>query len=325
MDTLFPVATQQILDALPFYVILVDAEHRIVLANLAVQTYLGIDAQKLIGDHCPRVIHGCDHAIPECPLEEAVESGQAVEREFYEPNHHRWLRSCVYPSECKTSDGRPVYFHTVLDITAQRHAEDQLQRTIGKMATLIEQGLGALSLIVEKRDPYTAGHQKRVSLLAEALAAELGLPPEQAEGLRVAALLHDLGKTAVPIEILVKPGRITPEEFAIIKTHPTAGDEIIRTIDFPWPVAEIVLQHHERLNGSGYPRGLAGDDLLVEARLLMVADVVEAMNSHRPYRPALGIDRALDEIFRNRGTLYDPTVVDACLRLFHQRGFTFEA
>ena len=157
--------------------------------------------------------------------------------------------------------------------------------------------------------------------MAAAIAEEMGLSKDQIEGIVVNGNLHDIGKTCVPSEILNKPGKLSDIEFALIKTHPQAGYEIVRDIEFPWPVAEVLLQHHERMNGSGYPRGLDGEDILMEARIMAVADVVEAMASHRPYRPALGIDRAMEEIKQNRGILYDSDVVDSCLKLFQEKDF----
>jgi len=174
---------------------------------------------------------------------------------------------------------------------------------------------------VEMRDPYTSGHQQRVASIAKAIAKEMGMPKEQIEGILMAGLIHDLGKIAIPAEILAKPGPITETEFELIKSHPDVGYEILKNIEFPWPIAHIVLQHHERIDGSGYPSGLSGNQILMEAKILGVADVVEAMASHRPYRPALGIDVALQEISKNSGLLYDPDVADACLTIFRQKGF----
>jgi len=173
----------------------------------------------------------------------------------------------------------------------------------------------------EMRDPYTAGHERRVGEIAVALGAELGLDQQRIEGLRVAGHLHDVGKMIIPSEILSKPGRLTPIEFELIKGHPQSGYDVLKDVEFPWPVAEVALQHHERMDGSGYPQGLKGEAILLEARIMAVADVMEAMSSHRPYRPGLGIDKALAEIERGRGTAYDPAVADACLRLFRERGY----
>ena len=181
-----------------------------------------------------------------------------------------------------------------------------------------------MALTVEMNDPFTAGHQRRVANLARAIATEMGLSRERVDGMRMAGFIHDLGKLSVPGEILSKPGRLTEIEFNLVKTHPQVGYDILKRVESPWPVAQIVLQHHERIDGSGYPTGLRGDEIMLEARILAVADVVEAMSSHRPYRPALGIDRALEEISRNRGLLYDPSAVDACLKVFTEKGFKFD-
>jgi len=174
------------------------------------------------------------------------------------------------------------------------------------------------------RDPYTAGHQRRVADLARSIATEMNLPHDTIEGVRVAAVIHDIGKVSVPAEILSKPGKLTQNEFELIKDHAETGYDILKDVEFPWPIAEMIRQHHERLDGSGYPRGLKGDDTLIEARVIALADVVEAIASHRPFRPAHGIEVALDEIKKNRGTLYDPEAVDACLRLFTERKYTLD-
>ena len=189
----------------------------------------------------------------------------------------------------------------------------------------LEQSIQAIAATVEARDPYTAGHQQRVTELAEAIAREMGLAEERIHGMRLAASIHDLGKIKVPAEILAKPGKLTALEFMLIKTHPQAGYDILKDIEFPWPIADIVRQHHERLDGSGYPQGLKDGQVLLESRILSVADVVEAMSSHRPYRPSLGIDAALEEIERRRGVQYDSKVVDACIKLFRERDYELTA
>lgn len=209
-------------------------------------------------------------------------------------------------------------------LAEQKRAKEELQDSLGKLRASLESTVHALASTLEMRDPYTAGHQRRVTDLACAIAKAMGLPKKQIEGLRVAAIIHDIGKINIPSEILSKPGRLTELQFEMIKSHPQAGCEILKGIEFPGPVAQIVLQHHERMNGTGYPQGLSGNEILLEARILGVADVVEAMVSHRPYRHALSIDDALEEITKNRGVLYDPKVVDVCLSLFNEKGFTFE-
>lgn len=197
-----------------------------------------------------------------------------------------------------------------------RHDLEQMveERTVSLQKAL-EGIIHAMARTVESRDPYTAGHQHRVADLAVAIATEMNLPRDQIEGIRMAGMIHDLGKISVPAEILSKPGRLRENEFALLKAHPETGYDIIADIEFPWPIAQMVLQHHEKMDGSGYPNGLSGEDILIEARILCVSDVVEAMASHRPYRPAFGIEKALDEISENKGIFYDPEVVDALFRL----------
>ena len=200
-------------------------------------------------------------------------------------------------------------------------AEHELRANVDKLRRAISGVVRAMARAVETRDPYTAGHQKQVAGLAGAIAKELGLSADRIECIRVVGIIHDLGKISVPSEILAKPTRLSELEFGIIKTHPEVGYDILKPIEFPWPVAQIVLQHHERMDGSGYPQGLTGEDILLEARIIGVADVVEAMASHRPYRAGLGIETALQEISQNKGSLYDADVVDACVRLFNEKGF----
>ncbi len=209
------------------------------------------------------------------------------------------------------------------DITRRRRADAEIKESRGRLEKALSGTVQALSMTIELRDPYTAGHQRRVGRLSDAIARELALPFTRIEGIRMSGDIHDIGKIYVPAEILSKPGHITAIEYSIIRNHAQAGYEILRTIDFPWPLAEIVHQHHERLDGSGYPAGLTGDKILLEAKILAVADVVEAMSSHRPYRPSFGIEAALDEVFKNRGRLYDAAIVDACLRLFREKEFSF--
>jgi HD-GYP domain-containing protein (c-di-GMP phosphodiesterase class II) len=188
-----------------------------------------------------------------------------------------------------------------------------------------QDSIKAIGATVELRDPYTAGHQRRVGQLAVAIAQELGWRQETIHGLDLAASLHDLGKISIPAEILSKPGRLSEVEFALIKTHPQAGYEIVKDVKFPWPIGQVILQHHERLDGSGYPNGLKGEQILAEAKIIAVADVVEAMASHRPYRPGLGIDVAAAEIEKGRGTAYEPAIADACLKLLRGKRFTFDS
>lgn len=202
--------------------------------------------------------------------------------------------------------------------------DHKLQTTLSHLRDSLNATIDAISGIVEYRDPYTAGHERRVAQLACAIGEKMGLPERQIEGLRVAGHIHDLGKIAVPAEILSKPSRLTDAERRLVMEHPLTGYNLLKNLQFPWPIAQVVLQHHERLDGSGYPQKLVGDEIIFEAKVLMVADVVEAIAGHRPYRPALGAEPALLEIRKNRGRYYESDVVDACLDLFAQKQFAFE-
>jgi HD-GYP domain-containing protein (c-di-GMP phosphodiesterase class II) len=212
---------------------------------------------------------------------------------------------------------------TLSGIILRKMTEKELQQSFDKLHHAMAGTIHALAAATEMRDPYTAGHQKRVANLARSIATEMNLSHDMIEGIRIAATIHDIGKIYVPAEILSKPTKLTSIEFDLIKTHPQGAYDILKDIEFPWPIAQIVLQHHERLNGSGYPQGLKSDQILQEAKIIAVADVVEAMATHRPYRPGLGIDAALDEIKKNSGIFYDPIVVTTCLLVF-QKGFIFD-
>jgi len=202
------------------------------------------------------------------------------------------------------------------DVTERMLAQKELKQSFEKVQRILEEIIQAISRIVEAKDPYTAGHQQRVANLACAIAEKMGLSKDQVDGIRMAGAIHDIGKLYVPAEILSKPTKLSDAEMAIVQSHPQVGYDILKGIEFPWPVAEMVLQHHERMLGDGYPAGLKGEEILIEARILAVADVVEAMSSHRPYRPALGLKKALEEISRYRGHYYDPVVADVCVELF---------
>jgi len=205
------------------------------------------------------------------------------------------------------------------EVIERRKVEDQLRLSYEKISRVYSEVVYALASAVEKRDPYTAGHQARVAKIAEAIAREMGRPEDEIRGLVLASAIHDVGKINIPSEILTRPTKLTDAEFTLIRTHPLTGYEILANVEFPWPVATIVLQHHERLDGSGYPYEVTGKDIILESRIIAVADVVEAMASHRPYRPAVGIQKALDEIEANKGKLYDPDAVNACLEVVQQR------
>lgn len=224
----------------------------------------------------------------------------------------------------KNLDGKASGFRGVVrDITELKHMDEERLESLERLRKSLSATINAVTVMVESRDPYTAGHQRRVADLADAIAREMRLEESRIEGLRMAGTIHDVGKIAIPSEILTKPTKLTSIEYQIIQTHVQAGYDILKDIDFPWPIARMVLEHHERIDGSGYPNYRGDDDILMESKILAVADVVEAMASHRPYRPSLGIAPALDEIAKNRGILYDKDVADVCLKLFEENRFSF--
>ncbi|MBI1175487.1 MAG: PAS domain S-box protein [Sideroxydans sp.] len=234
----------------------------------------------------------------------------------------------IYSSRADAFDGEEVQFLEELAndlaygvVNLRTRIEHEQHATI--LQESLEQSIQAIAGTVEARDPYTAGHQRRVSEVATAIAREMGLPEDRVNGIHLAAIIHDLGKIHIPAEILAKPGKLSDIELRLVRTHPQDGYEILKDVKFPWPIADIVLQHHERMDGSGYPQGLKGDQILLESRIIAVADVVDAMSTHRPYRSSLGAEVALDEIRSGRGSKYDAAVVDACLKLFTEQGFTF--
>ena len=256
-------------------------------------------------------------------IKELMENGQLT----FESTHIR-KNGSLMPVEVKSriikAGGRKLMLSVIHDITERKRTEEELRQTSERLQRAIEGTINAVALTTEFRDPYTAGHQHRVAKLACVIARELGLPEEQIEGVRVAGTLHDIGKIYVPAEILSRPGRLRQNEINLVKDHAQVGYDLLNKIEFPWPVARIVFQHHERMDGSGYPLGISDGEILIEAQIMGVADVVEAMASHRPYRPALSVEEALLEILQQKGVLYSPDVVEACIKLFTKKGFTFE-
>ena len=234
--------------------------------------------------------------------------------------------TCLITSTGRLSDDGSIreYQTIVRDITEQTLNQRRLHETLAMLRRNLDGIVQCVALVIEKKDPYTAGHQRRVTDLARAIAQEMGLSESQKDAIRMAGIIHDIGKISIPAEVLSKPGRLTETEFSLLKIHPRIGYDILKEIEWPYPIGEIVLQHHERMDGSGYPQCLSGEEIMMEARVLGVADVVEAMASNRPYRPALGIEKALEGISKNRDALYDPDVVDACLRVFKEKGFEWD-
>ena len=302
------------------------AEGRHISVNQAFANILGYESPEevmaAIADIPHQVYVHPDDRTKILQIIEKEGSVKGYEAEFYKKDGSKtWMSINMHA--IRDEEGRLLYYQgTDQDIIEKKNMETERQENIERLRKSLGVTINAISMIVEMKDPYTSGHQQRVSDLARSIATEMGLSTDQRDFIRAASSIHDIGKISIPSEILSKPTKLTNLEFSLIKTHSQSGYDILKDIEFPWPVADVVLQHHERMDGSGYPQGLKGDDILLEARILAVADVMEAIASHRPYRPALGIDLALEEISRNKGILYDADAVDACLKLFREKGYT---
>jgi PAS domain S-box-containing protein/putative nucleotidyltransferase with HDIG domain len=301
-----------------------NPEGRIIFANPTATAMLGYEIEELVGEHWTIIVPADQHHI----VEGADERRTRGETDHYELELVRKDEKRVpvlVSGSPRFEAGRFAgTLAAFMDITERKQAEKSLQESFESLHRALDQTTSALAAVVETRDPYTAGHQRGVARLAAAIAEEMGLSVDHTRGIRVAGLIHDIGKIQIPAEILSKPTRLTEIEMSIIRNHPQVAHDILKTVEFPWPVCGTILQHHERMDGSGYPQGLAGEHILLEARILAVADVVEAMASHRPCRPAHTLDEALEEIRQNRGTLYDPDVVKGSPKLFTEKGFELE-
>jgi len=311
-----------IVDALSELIVLLDKDMRIVWSNRALYRHFRLKPGDIRGKHCYESLHQLTRPCKICPVVKAMASGRPQIVENVNAMGKGWILK-AYPirDERGNLDG---VIEIATDITERKQTRNELTRTLERLKHTLEGTIRAMSVAVETRDPYTAGHQKRVADLASAIALEMGLSHKKINGIRLAAAIHDIGKICVPAEILTRPTNLSAIEFDLVKVHSRAGYEILKDIEFPWPIARMILEHHEKIDGSGYPNGLSGDKILIESRVLVVADVVEAINSHRPYRPALGIESALAEIHQNMGTYYDPDVVKACLKLFREKRYTLK-
>ncbi len=310
-----------ILDAAPDAIVTVNARAEIIGWSKGAERIFGYSTEEARGNPLWIIMP------PRFRRQFAAEFQRALETGEYKHVGHLKEILCLrkdgteFPAEIsiskwETKEG-PCFVGIVRDITERKEALWRWRKFLQKLVK-------SLSKAFQVRDPYTGRHQLRVAELCKAIAEEMGLPQDVVEGIYIGALLHDVGKLAVPAEILSKPAKLTPAERALVERHTEVGYEILKEADFPWPVAEMALQHHERLDGSGYPQGLKGDQIILEARILAVADVVESMSSRRPYRAAISLEETLREIERGKGTLYDPRVVEACLRLFREKGFRFQ-
>jgi PAS domain S-box-containing protein/putative nucleotidyltransferase with HDIG domain len=291
------------------------------LVNSTFQKSVGYTESELLDIDPFDIVH---HKDREMVRENAA---KMLKKERISPYEYRYLcksGESRWVAEQLTSiqfQGKRATLGNFMDVTERKLAEEKLEQSYERLQRAMDGAIQAIAAIVETRDPYTSGHQQRVARLASAIAEEMGLPKEQIETIRISGILHDIGKIYVPAEIMSKPGRLSDSEMNMVKAHPQVGRDILKTLELPWLICPMVLQHHERMDGSGYPKGLSGESIALEARILAVADVVEAMASHRPYRPALGIEKALEEISQNRGLLYDFQVVDACIKLFSEKEF----
>jgi len=305
-------------------VVVEDAEGYLTFVNPAAAGLLGYSPEELLGRHWTAIVLPDQHPSVQAAGERHLH-GEVDRYELQLVRKDGTQVAVLVSGRPRIEEGRFAgTLATFTDITEHKQVEKELQQSLDRLRRTFDETVHALASAIKARNPYADGHQRRVTQLACAIAREMGLPDEQIEGISVAGLIHDLGKINVPFEILSNPDGLSEFEFGMIKNHPQIGYDILKTVEFPWPVAEIVLQHHERLDGSGYPQGLAGEEIMLEARIMGVADVVDAMAAHQPYRSALGLYKALEEILQNRGVLYDPGAVGACLKLFKQKGFKFE-
>lgn len=302
---------QILLDAFPCVALLLRPQTREIIASNAAAVKVGA----LPGSHCFSKWGQRQNPCPWCLAPALWATGEAQHLEV-EALGIYWEAHWIPVS-------KDLYMHYAFDITDRKKSEETLKNTLESLRKAVSSTIQVMVSAVETRDPYTSGHQKRSADLAFAIATEMGLSQEKTEGIRMAGSIHDIGKLSIPAEILSKPTKLSEIEFRLIKEHARQGYEILKNVESSWPLAEIVYQHHERMDGSGYPRNLKGDEILTEACIISVADVVEAMASHRPYRPSLGIDAALNEIEKNKGIFYDEAVAEACLKLFREKGFQF--
>jgi PAS domain S-box-containing protein/putative nucleotidyltransferase with HDIG domain len=317
---------QSILDTTPNLIYIYDiVESRNVYANREVAEFLGYSPEQVgaFGSELfARILHPDDatHVAEHHGRCAGASEGEVFTVDYrmkHANGEWRWLHSHDVPFARGADGAVTQILGFTVDVTQQRQADSDLLDSNARLEKMVHEVTEVMGKVVEARDPYTQGHERRVAQLSKLIALEMGLPASDVDAVEMAALVHDVGKLSIPTEILIKPGRLSQTEFALIKGHSLGGYEILKKIDFGKPIAEIVLQHHERMDGSGYPNGLAGEEISMASRVLAVADVIEAMSSHRPYRPALGLDAAVREV-RGDPRKFDPSVVAACVRLYEE-------
>lgn len=310
---------EYIIDHLQEALVVIDRDFNIVDSNEVFEKKY--KSSPSIGKKCYEVTHGyskpCFNYGVKCPLEDVIKSKipQEILHEHRTKDSTFWENIVAFPLISKENEVDYIV-ETFRDVTDLYNTQENLKKSLTGIIHI-------LATVLEKRDPYTAGHQQRVAQLSVAISRELGYPQAFEEILSLAAQIHDIGKISTPAELLSKPTQLTDEEFALIKRHPEIGSEILNGFEFGAPISQMILQHHENIDGSGYPRGITGDKILLEAKIIRVADTVEAMASHRPYRASIGIEAALEEIDKQKGTIYSPEIVDACIKLFKEKGFQF--
>ena len=306
-------------------VYILDAEGKVLELSDSLCTMLGYTRAELVGAHVSLWNAQWN------PLELQSVLGKLAakaDRSEFETRHRRkdgTILDVEVSGQRLELSGQTLLYLSARDVTEKKRADRQILDQIEQLKSSVMSTVEVATVLNEMRDPYTAGHERRVAAIAAAIGAHLGFDENRQEGLRVAGHLHDVGKVIAPSEILSKPGKLGALEYQMIQGHAQAGFDVLKNVKFPWPVAEVALQHHERMDGGGYPQGLKGEAILLEARIMAVADVVEAMSSHRPYRSGLGIDEALAEVEGGGGTKYDRTVVEACLTLFREKGYSIPA
>ncbi len=311
---------EEVVDNMPFPIILIDDNYTILFANTMFIKASGLSRENYMGKNYYNALCGQNGPEENCPVKECVQTGKKAQGEGYHKLAKKWLRSFVQRTSIKSKTGGSVFVIILEDITNSKIDRIKLEKNILKQKAITESGITAIYRIIEARDAYTATHQSKVGDIAYLIAKKLGKSDRYASGVRAAGMLHDVGKITVPIEILCKSTSLTDLEYQVIKNHPIAGYEILKDIEYEIPIADIALQHHERIDGSGYPYGIKGNEIHESTKIVSVADVLDAITSHRPYREAKDIAVAISHLREGAGKIYDEDCAMAALELC-EKGF----